>query len=121
MAYLLPLVLRFYAIVQRERRYEPRERARIQALERAIHRERQTKENEERDRIEMRERLEIWDDDESDEMFYVDRYVPKSSYTGPRLILALDPGGVNCVHADLKLKKRQMQSLAASKNRSRTI
>lgn len=33
------------------------------------------KEAEERDRIEMKSRLEIWDDDESDEMFYVDRYV----------------------------------------------
>lgn len=57
----------------RERRYEPRERARIQALERAIARERQTRENEERDRVEMRSRLDIWDDDESDELFYVDR------------------------------------------------
>ncbi|TFK48798.1 hypothetical protein OE88DRAFT_1634215 [Heliocybe sulcata] len=57
----------------RERRYEPRERARIQALERAIARERAIKEAEERDRIEMRSRLDIWDDDESDEMFYTDR------------------------------------------------
>ncbi|PCH40407.1 hypothetical protein WOLCODRAFT_136858 [Wolfiporia cocos MD-104 SS10] len=57
----------------RERRYEPRERARIQGLERAILRERATKEAEERDRIEMRSRLAIWDDDESDELFYTDR------------------------------------------------
>ncbi|KZT28699.1 hypothetical protein NEOLEDRAFT_1128872 [Neolentinus lepideus HHB14362 ss-1] len=57
----------------RERRYEPRERARIQALERTIARERAVKEAEERDRIEMRSRLDIWDDDESDEMFYTDR------------------------------------------------
>ncbi|OCH87336.1 hypothetical protein OBBRIDRAFT_796313 [Obba rivulosa] len=57
----------------RERRYEPRERARIQALERAIARERAIKDAEERDRLEMRDRLEIWDDDESDEMFYTDR------------------------------------------------
>ncbi|GLB38559.1 putative PWI domain containing protein [Lyophyllum shimeji] len=57
----------------RERRYEPRERTRIQALERAIARERATREAEERQRIEMRERLHIWDDDESDEMFYIDR------------------------------------------------
>ena len=62
--------------VQREKRYEPRERARIQALERAILRERATKEAEERDRVEMRSRLAVWDDDESDEMFYTDRYVP---------------------------------------------
>ncbi|KAI0718153.1 hypothetical protein C8T65DRAFT_639167 [Cerioporus squamosus] len=57
----------------RERRYEPRERARIQALERAIARERAMKEAEERDRIEMRARLDVWDDDESDEPFYTDR------------------------------------------------
>ncbi|KZT12192.1 uncharacterized protein LAESUDRAFT_641758 [Laetiporus sulphureus 93-53] len=57
----------------RERRYEPRERARIQALERAILRDRATKEAEERDRVEMRSRLAIWDDDESDELFYTDR------------------------------------------------
>ncbi|EKM79182.1 hypothetical protein AGABI1DRAFT_91794 [Agaricus bisporus var. burnettii JB137-S8] len=57
----------------RERRYEPRERNRIQALERAIARERSIRESEERERVEMRRRLDIWDDDESDEMFYVDR------------------------------------------------
>ncbi|OBZ71166.1 hypothetical protein A0H81_08483 [Grifola frondosa] len=57
----------------RERRYEPRERARIQALERAVARERAMKEAEDRDRIEMRARLDIWDDDESDELFYTDR------------------------------------------------
>ncbi|KAG5645456.1 hypothetical protein DXG03_006001 [Asterophora parasitica] len=58
----------------RERRYEPRERTRIQTLERAIARERATREAEDRQRIEMRERLHIWDDDESDEMFYIDRW-----------------------------------------------
>ncbi|KAI0298088.1 hypothetical protein B0F90DRAFT_825308 [Multifurca ochricompacta] len=57
----------------RERRYEPRERNRIQALERAIARDRATGEAEERDRGEMRARLDIWDDDESDELFYTDR------------------------------------------------
>jgi RNA recognition motif-containing protein len=57
----------------RERRYEPRERNRLQALERAITRERATREAEERDRSEMRARLDIWDDDESDELFYTDR------------------------------------------------
>ena len=59
--------------MQRERRYEPRERNRIQALERAIARDRATREAEERDRAEMRARLDIWDDDESDELFYTDR------------------------------------------------
>ncbi|KAL4259741.1 hypothetical protein AB1N83_007447 [Pleurotus pulmonarius] len=57
----------------RERRYEPRERNRIQAIERSIARERAQREAEEKDRIEMRARLDIWDDDESDELFYVDR------------------------------------------------
>ncbi|KAF8349387.1 hypothetical protein F5887DRAFT_1070714 [Amanita rubescens] len=57
----------------RERRYEPRERVRIQGLERAMTRDRATKEAEEKDRVEMRQRLDIWDDDESDELFYVDR------------------------------------------------
>ena len=33
------------------------------------------KEAEERDRLEMRSRLDIWDDDESDETFYIDRWV----------------------------------------------
>ena len=47
-------------------------------MERAIARERAQKEAEERDRIEIKARLEIWDDDESDELFYIDRYV--SSY-----------------------------------------
>ncbi|EIN12176.1 hypothetical protein PUNSTDRAFT_49469 [Punctularia strigosozonata HHB-11173 SS5] len=57
----------------RERRYEPRERTRIQGLERAIARVRAVEEAEKRDRAEMRARLEVWDDDESDEMFYTDR------------------------------------------------
>ncbi|TFK70553.1 hypothetical protein BDN72DRAFT_766296 [Pluteus cervinus] len=57
----------------RERRYEPRERTRITALERAIARDQSTKELERREAIEMRARLDIWDDDESDELFYVDR------------------------------------------------
>jgi RNA-binding protein 25 len=60
-------------VTQRERRYEPRERTRIQALERTITRERVMKEAEERDRGEMRSRLDVWDDDESDELFYIDR------------------------------------------------
>ncbi|KAG2114182.1 uncharacterized protein F5147DRAFT_770173 [Suillus discolor] len=57
----------------RERRYEPRERTRIAALERSIARQNAIKEAEERDRVEMQARLDVWDDDESDEMFYVDR------------------------------------------------
>ncbi|KIN99784.1 hypothetical protein M404DRAFT_30242 [Pisolithus tinctorius Marx 270] len=57
----------------RERRYEPRERARIAALERTIARQNAIKEAEERDRVEMQARLDVWDDDESDELYYVDR------------------------------------------------
>lgn len=48
---------------------------RIQTLERTLARERAVKEAENRDRVEMRSRLDIWDDDESDELFYTDRYV----------------------------------------------
>ena len=62
---------------QRERRYEPRERVRIQTLERTLTRERAVKEAENRDRVEMRTRLDVWDDDESDELFYTDRYAAK--------------------------------------------
>jgi RNA-binding protein 25 len=36
--------------------------------------------NHSRDRDEMRERLHVWDDDESDEPFYTDRYVPSNLY-----------------------------------------
>ncbi|KAK7064880.1 hypothetical protein R3P38DRAFT_2826879 [Favolaschia claudopus] len=43
--------------------------ARISALERTIARQRQAAENEARDRIDLRARLEAWDDDESDEFF----------------------------------------------------
>lgn len=70
-----PYFSRFKLLIclQRERRYEPRERSRIAALERGILRDRVQKEQEEKDRIEIRARLEVWDDDESDEMFYVDR------------------------------------------------
>ncbi|KAJ7356517.1 hypothetical protein DFH08DRAFT_953861 [Mycena albidolilacea] len=57
----------------RERRYEPRERTRILTLERAIARQRQAAESEARERVDLRARLEAWDDDESDELFYIDR------------------------------------------------
>ena len=39
-----------------------------------MHREAAIEEAQLRDREEMRKRLEVWDDDESDELFYVDRY-----------------------------------------------
>ena len=60
-------------MLQRERRYEPRERARIHALERSMAREKALRDAEERDKIEMRQRLDVWDDDESDELYYTDR------------------------------------------------
>jgi hypothetical protein len=50
-------------------------------LERTIARERALKEAEERDRVEMKSRLDVWDDDESDELFYTDRFVPLQSVT----------------------------------------
>ena len=58
---------------QRERRYEPREWARISALERAIQRERAANEARVWDKLEIRTRLDVRDDDESDEPFYTDR------------------------------------------------
>ena len=38
-----------------------------------MYRAQANKEAEDRDRIEMRTRLDVWDDDESDELFYIDR------------------------------------------------
>jgi RNA-binding protein 25 len=61
----------------RTTRSEPLERVRIQTLERTLARERAIKEAEKNDRIEMRSRLDIWDDDESDELLYTGRYVTK--------------------------------------------
>ncbi|KAH7106325.1 hypothetical protein BKA62DRAFT_290852 [Auriculariales sp. MPI-PUGE-AT-0066] len=57
----------------RERRWETRERRRIADIERQMGRERMVKEAEERDCEDMRERLRVWDDDESDEVFYTER------------------------------------------------
>ncbi|GAA5829467.1 hypothetical protein JCM11251_005061 [Rhodosporidiobolus azoricus] len=61
----------------RERRFEARERARIQAWEREMARERNVAEQEERDRAFMGERLATWDDDREAERgresFYIDR------------------------------------------------
>ncbi|GAA6011306.1 hypothetical protein JCM10207_008293 [Rhodosporidiobolus poonsookiae] len=61
----------------RERRFEARERARIQAWEREAARERNVAEQEDRDRAFMAERLATWDDDREAERgresFYIDR------------------------------------------------
>ncbi|CAE6516906.1 unnamed protein product [Rhizoctonia solani] len=57
----------------RERRYEPRERQRMAAIERAMQRERGLAQAEEKDRHELGQRLAEWDDDASDEPFYIDR------------------------------------------------
>ncbi|GAA5884409.1 hypothetical protein JCM6882_005238 [Rhodosporidiobolus microsporus] len=61
----------------RERRFEARERARIQAWERELARERTVADQEERDRAFMAERLATWDDDREAERgresFYIDR------------------------------------------------
>ena len=58
---------------QRERRYEAREDQRLASLERLIMRTQATTKTKEIDKVEIRERLHIWDDDESDELFYTDR------------------------------------------------
>ena len=42
-------------------------------MERTIVRQRAVREAEEHDRREMKSRLHVWDDDESDELFYIDR------------------------------------------------
>ncbi|CAE7161272.1 unnamed protein product [Rhizoctonia solani] len=65
----------------RERRYEPRERQRIAAIERTMQRERGLARAEEKDRQELKQRLSEWDDDASDEPFYVDRYVYSFNFT----------------------------------------
>ncbi|KAF8302565.1 hypothetical protein DL93DRAFT_2090566 [Clavulina sp. PMI_390] len=57
----------------RERRWESREHSRIANIERIIARERLADANQDKDGTEMRERLHVWDDDESDELFYTDR------------------------------------------------
>jgi hypothetical protein len=57
-------------------RSHQRERQRIAILERSMARERQQSEAEERDRVEMKRKSDEWDDGASDEMFYVDRWVP---------------------------------------------
>ncbi|BGP14510.1 hypothetical protein JCM10213_000384 [Rhodosporidiobolus nylandii] len=61
----------------RERRFEARERGRLQAWEREAARERNVAEQEERDRAFMAERLATWDDDREAERgresFYIDR------------------------------------------------
>lgn len=97
-------------ISQRERRYEPRERARIAALERSIARQNAIKEAEERDRVEMQARLDVWDDDESDELFYVDRCLafPSSSLYSVNATTLLELAGDNLVHAESPPKKQRM-------------
>jgi RNA-binding protein 25 len=54
--------------------WENAEYKRVKRLSHMAAVENAVQENEERDRQDMKERLEIWDDDESDELFYVDRY-----------------------------------------------
>ncbi|KZO94430.1 hypothetical protein CALVIDRAFT_600065 [Calocera viscosa TUFC12733] len=61
------------AFRDRERRYENRERTRITQIERQIARENALESQRERDAADMSVRLEMWDDDESDELFYTDR------------------------------------------------
>ena len=63
--------------VQRERRFEQREKQRIAGVDRERARERAVAEAEDRDRVSTRERLALWDDEvitrEGNELFYSDR------------------------------------------------
>lgn len=59
--------------LQRERRWENRERVRVGNIERAIAKTRMAAAAQEKEAVEMRESLRLWDDDESDELFYTDR------------------------------------------------
>lgn len=67
----------FFPFYQRERRLEARERTRISGVERERARERSVIEQQDRDRISMRERLASWDDvkeaEKGRETFYNDR------------------------------------------------
>lgn len=62
--------------LQRERVWEQNEYKRLKKLSHQVALENATRDAEEKDRYEMKTRLEIWDDDESDELFYTDRCVP---------------------------------------------
>ncbi|KAL0570462.1 ribonucleotide-diphosphate reductase subunit rnr1, partial [Marasmius crinis-equi] len=91
--------------LERERK-EARERDEEASFQDRERRERATKEAEERDRIEMREQLDVWDDDESDELFYVDR---------PVLTLSpLERDGDNCEHVGWKQRRLQQYFTHAS-------
>lgn len=57
----------------RERLWESAEYKRIKRFSHMAAVESAVQENEDKDRQDMKTRLEIWDDDESDELFYVDR------------------------------------------------
>ncbi|KAG8771732.1 hypothetical protein FRC20_000748 [Serendipita sp. 405] len=57
----------------RERLWESAEYKRIKRFSHMAAVESAVQENEDKDRQDMKHRLEIWDDDESDELFYVDR------------------------------------------------
>ncbi|KZS93809.1 hypothetical protein SISNIDRAFT_454255 [Sistotremastrum niveocremeum HHB9708] len=57
----------------RERRYEPRERNRINALENTIRHEQAVRNAQAAARADLKARLAAWDDDDSDETFYTDR------------------------------------------------
>ena len=59
--------------LQRERVWEQNEYKRLKKLSHQVALENATRDAEEKDRYEMKTRLEIWDDDESDELFYTDR------------------------------------------------
>ncbi|KAI6114549.1 hypothetical protein F5141DRAFT_1188001 [Pisolithus sp. B1] len=90
----------------RERRYEPRERARIAALEQTIAPQNAIKEAEEGDRREMHQRLDVWDDDESDELFYVDRARWRQA-RARRLVAEEATDGESCAYQEPLAEERR--------------
>lgn len=100
---------------QRERRWETRERRRITDIERQVGRERSMRDAEERDRQEIRERLHVWDDDESDELFYTDRCVRARALAAT--LTRTGPAGERSVRASWPASARRMTSRARSRRR----
>lgn len=66
----------------------------------------------------MQARLDVWDDDESDELFYVDRCVERSSSSlfSVNAMALLEHAGGNPVHAELQPKKQRMRNHALMKS-----
>ena len=79
------------------------------------------KEAEERDRVEMRARLDVWDDDESDELFYTDRQVPVLAVIAHfgTDITTSEHAGAACARAVSQRKKPPTPSRARTRSARR--